>query len=60
MHLARPAVAGRDHFQLVPPRDGNDGTVMRFGWKAAEQISVPLLRRDPQRGDGSHERSFPK
>jgi hypothetical protein len=34
---------------------GNDGSITRFGWKAAEQVSADFLGRGLQRRDGSLE-----
>ena len=40
-------------------RNGNDGTIARFGWKAQNQSLLLVLRRGLQRRDGHHQRAVP-
>ena len=40
-------------------RNGNDGTVSRFGWKAQNQSLLLVLGRGLQCRDGDHQRPVP-
>ncbi len=40
-------------------RNGNDGTITRFGWKAQNKSLTDLLRRGLQRRDGDQQRTVP-
>jgi len=40
-------------------RNGNDGTISRFGWKAQNKSLLLFFRRGLQRGDGHLQRSVP-
>jgi len=42
-----------------PNRNGNDGTITRFGWKAQKQVHHRVRRRGLQCRDGHHQRALP-
>ena len=52
------AVAGRT-ISGQPNRNGNDGTIARFGWKAQNKSLLLFCRRGLQRRDGHQQRAVP-